>query len=71
MPTGTVTITGALGPGDAVTNLVIENVSSILFDLARNVVSITAGIKTTEFSYDGIDTVTYTINGTTATISIS
>lgn len=71
MPTGTVTITGTLGPGQSVTSLAFDNVSSINFDLARSVISITANNKTTDFSYNDIDTVTYTISGTTATITIS
>ena len=73
MASGTLTITGKIGAGITVTSLVLTNVSKIEFDLAANVIRVFQSSlnKITEFDYAVEATVTWTISGTTATITIS
>lgn len=70
----TVTITGVLGPGIAVTSQVFTNVSEINFQIKRNCIDIVQEDKAqkhTTFDYNATATVTYTISGVNATITIA
>lgn len=69
----TVTFTGPIGIGVSVTSLVFTNVTSVQFEIERNVVRITQSSpnKITYIDYDATTTVTYTISGADATVTIS
>jgi hypothetical protein len=72
--TCTVTITGTLGPGLAVTSLVFTEVTAVDFEMKRNVICITQAYKAqknTYFDYSATATVTYVITGNNAVITIS
>ena len=69
--TATVTITGKVGPGNTVTSLVLRDVKSINFQVANNTIQIVYGDKTQQFDYNATATVTYTISGSAATITIA
>lgn len=71
MASANLTVTGTLGPDVDVTTKVFANVSEIKFDLARSVLSIVSNGKTIDFDYALTATVTYTISGTTATVTIA
>lgn len=71
MALASVTITATTGPGDTVTAAVFTNVSSIVFDLAANMIRLVTNGINKEFAYDAVATVTYTISGETATITIA
>lgn len=69
----TATVTAALGPGDSLTAKVFEDVKGLNFDYARNVFTLTHGsnyIKT-DFSFEGIATVTTSFSGSDIAITIS
>lgn len=71
----TVTITGTLGPDRDVTSAVYSNVKSITFDVEKDTIKIvyTSGGTdlTVYFDYFISTTVTYTISGNDATVTIS
>lgn len=74
MKTATVTITGVLGPGDEVTSLVFTDVTAVDFQIKNNTIDIEQEFKAqrhTIFDYDATATVTYTISGDAATITIA
>lgn len=74
MKTCTVTITGKIGPGFTATTLVFTDVTSLNFHIADNTIEIvqaSKGEKSTFFDYDATATVTYTISGDAATVTIS
>jgi len=71
MKTATVTITGKIGPGNTVTSLVLSGVTGIDFQIKNNVIAISIDDKVRFFDYDDTATVTYTISGDAATITIS
>jgi len=74
MKTATVTITGKIGPGLTDTALVFQGVTGINFNISDNTIEIIQAAKAekhTFFDYDTIATVTYTISGDAATITIS
>lgn len=71
MKTATVTITGTIGPGQSVTSLVLTGVTGIDFQIANNTIAIHQDDKVTTFDYNATATVTYTISGNAATITIS
>jgi hypothetical protein len=69
-----VTISGKIGPGYSVTSLVFTDVTAISFEIKNNTIDIFQDTKTprhTTFDYNATATVTYTISGSTATITIS
>lgn len=71
------TITGTLGPNNAVTSMVFQRVKEVAFELAKAVIKIvyTPPNSTEEkiqyFDYAITATVTYTISGNVATITIA
>lgn len=70
----TVIITGKIGPGNSVTSLVFNNVTGVNFQITNNTIDIEqadSAEKHTIFDYDATATVTYTISGNVATITIS
>ncbi len=72
--TCTVTITGKIGPGFSVTSLVFTNVTGLFFNIKENTIEIVQAElaeKHTFFDYESTATVTYTISGVAATITIS
>lgn len=77
MSNANATVTGITGPGKSLTAQVFTNCSSINFNLVANTIEIVwtpVGKNTSQrefIEYDNIATVTYTISGTTATVSIS
>ncbi len=72
MASGNVTVTAPIGPGNTVSSLVFSSAKAVLFDMEREVMVITKsnGVKV-EFEYETIATVTYTISGEVATITVS
>lgn len=70
---GTLTITGKLGPGLTLTTHVIPHIRSIEFDLEHGVINVLSADfnNMIVFQYDSIATVTYTISGINATITIA
>lgn len=70
-----ITITGTLGPDIDTTSLVFNNVQRLLFDVARQVLSITYldgnTEKTADFDLYLVATVTYTIATHVATVVAS
>lgn len=74
MKTAVITITGVLGPGQSVTSLVFSDVSDLKFHIKDNTIEIVQALKaekSTFFDYDATATVTYSISGDAATITIS
>lgn len=73
MAVGAVTVTGKLGPGKSVTSLVFSNVVDLDFQFDREVIAIKQSTKTTitEFDFADIATVTFSISGSTVTVTIS
>lgn len=71
MKIATVTITGVLGPGQAVTSQVYLGVTSLNFHIKDNTIEIVQAEKSTFFDYDATATVTYTITDDTAAITIA
>lgn len=74
MKTATVTITGVLGPGLEVTSLEFTGVTGLNFNIKDNTIEIIQAEeaqKHTFFDYDETATVTYTISGNHATVTIS
>lgn len=77
MATGTATVTAVNGPGDTRTAEVIQNVQEFKVDLAGDVIqikSITDGEakpRIQEYDYDSTATLTWTISGEEATITVS
>ncbi len=74
MKTATVTVTGKIGPGNTVTSLVFTDVTGLNFNIADNTIEIVQAGKAerhTFFDYDATTTVTYTITGDAAAITIS
>ena len=71
---GTVTVTGTLGPDKDVTSLLFENVVDLDFQFDRRVLVIkqsTPPSKYTEFDYSLVTAVTFTIAGTLTTVVVS
>jgi hypothetical protein len=72
MKVANVTITGFIGPGNEVTALLLSNCSKVSFDFGRNIIAVTKQDGSiADFDYDDTATVTFTISGDTATITIS
>ena len=71
MKTATVTISGKIGPGNTVTSLVLSGVTDVDFQIKNNVIAISIDDEVRFFDYDATATVTYTISGDAATITIS
>ena len=74
MKTATVTITGKIGPAFEVTSLVLTGVTGVNFQIANNTIDIEQAEKAQKhsiFDYEETATVTYTISGDAATITIS
>lgn len=67
----TATITGTLGPGEEVTSLALTNVKSVNFDFVARTVRVDHGDKTQYFSYADVSTVTFSISGTSTTVTVS
>jgi hypothetical protein len=74
--TNNLTITGKIGPGNTVTSLLFANVTDVDFQVARGVLQVsflTSGgqPKTQSFDLAQSTTVTYSISGGVATITVS
>ncbi len=67
----TATVTAQLGPDKTATALVFNNLTRIVFDVERQVLSVIVGEKVTDFDLYDVATVTYTISSHTATIAVS
>lgn len=67
-----VTISGRIGPGFTVTSLLLSNVVAITFGIKNNTIDVEMEQqKHRIFDYQSTATITYTISGQTATITIS
>lgn len=72
MPTANITVTADTGPDIANTTKVYNNCSRLEFDFAKNTFNFTEeNGQIIFFEYNAVATVTYTISGSTATITIS
>lgn len=73
VPPVTVTITSTYGPGLTATAQSFTRVTGLAFDYVKNTIKIdhADGRLTAYYDYSAIATVTYTISGGTATITIS
>lgn len=77
MAVNKITVTGNLGPGISETSVVYNNVSSVNFQIDRQVVQIyyledsSQNQRHVEFNLYGTTTVTYSISGHIATIAMS
>lgn len=72
MANATATVTGKTGPGGTVTGLVLADVEDIDFDFLKNMIHIThSNGKIFHLSWSGIATVTFSISGGNATVTIS
>jgi len=67
----TVTVTGTIGPGVAVTAQVFSDVTSFSIDTTNNLLTLVQGFKTTQISIAAAATITATKSGSTYTFSIS
>lgn len=69
----TVTLTGTAGPGKALTETVFNNVSSILIDAEKNLVTLflSNGDTISPISVDEVDTIAGTKSGNTWTLTLS
>lgn len=67
----TATVTATYGPGLTATALVLSNVSAINFDFRAFTVQVFQDDKFETYSLTGVTTVTFSISGTTYTITIS
>lgn len=66
-----VTITSTTGPGMAVTSQVINDVKALHFSFERRVLIVDHGIRSSDYSYDDIATVTFSISGESNTVVVS
>jgi len=72
-----ITYTGKIGPGNTVTSLVFNNVTSAVFNYEKQTLDITFsnnpnGIQMTRsVTLAGVTTITHSISGTTYTITVS
>lgn len=72
MASGNLTITAPQGPGGTVTALVLSRIKQINFQMDREVIEVVKeNGKKVHFEYETIATVTYTISGEVATITVS
>jgi hypothetical protein len=73
MSTGNATVTSTYGPGRSAVATVISDVKSCNFDIERDVLRLTTGTNhvVQDFSYDALATITYTVSGGVATITVS
>jgi hypothetical protein len=69
--TGNVTITSKTGPDIESSALLFTNVSDIDFQLASGIVQFVSNGRTLQYSLTEIATVTFTISGAVATITMS
>lgn len=69
----TVTVTGVIGPGFTVTSLVFTEVQKISFDMVENVITLwkDGNRIIRAFDYNATTTVTYSISGSAASVTIS
>lgn len=72
----TLTFTGNLGPGNAVTSLVFNGVQNLFLDYIKGIAIIVYTLangsnRTQSVQLSGITTLTHTISGTTYTIALS
>lgn len=69
----TLTYTGKIGPGNTLTAKVFSDVTDIAFHLDRKTIEVTHAIppRISHLDYVGVATITYTISGTNATITVS
>lgn len=69
----TVTITSTYGPGLTATAMVLNNVTKVIYDFVKKVVTVTYGTPsvTSDFSFGLVATVTHTVSGVDSTITIS
>jgi len=72
MASANVTVTGTTGADVDLTTKVFNGVTNIRFDIARSVVSLTLSTgQILDLDYSLTTTVTYTISGGVATVTIS
>lgn len=72
MASATAVLTGNTGPGGTVTALTLEDVTSIDFQFKHNMISLTYNEgKIFKLSWTSIATVTFSISGGNATVTIS
>jgi hypothetical protein len=74
MKVANLTITGRIGPGFTVTTKVFPGISDLNFSFADNTIDVIERLKAqkhTVFDYQPTSTVTFSISGDTATITIS
>lgn len=72
MANATATVTGNTGPGGTVTALVLSNVESIEFDFQHSMINFLYNSgKTFKLAWTSIATVTFSISGGNATVTIS
>ena len=72
MASGNLTITAPTGPGNTVTSLALSGCKEVSFEMDREVIKVTdSGGVIRYFDYETTATVTYTISGEIATITIS
>lgn len=67
----TVTVTGTIGPGVAVTAQVFNSVTSFSIDTTNNLLTIVVSAVTTQISIAAATTITATKSGSVYTLSIS
>jgi len=72
MATGNVTITADIGPGESVTALVVNDVRELRYDFPGDRLQLVlANGKIQNYDYDNVATITHTISGSVATVTIS
>jgi hypothetical protein len=69
---GSATVTAPVGAGLTATAIILSNIRRIEFDILKEMLYVTQSDgRVVEFAYDTIATVTYTIAGQVATITVS
>lgn len=72
MASATAVLTGNTGPGGTVTALTLDDVKDIDFDFEHNMISVTyTNGKIFKLSWTGVTTVTFSISGGNATVTVS
>ena len=67
----TATVTSDTGPAIQSTSVVYGNVTSVEFLIDKSIIRIVSNCRIIDFDYASIGTVTYTIDGANATVTIS
>lgn len=73
MAVGTVTVTAKAGPNITNTSVVFPLTNSVLFDLAREVLTLNVNGTIKDFDFNSVGTITFTVaaSGGNATIAVS